>query len=377
MTARVIDGFDYLLDGTDSAIRQQISAAGYFPSTTAITGDDAFPDDITVGRFGFGKCVRYDGSSRVLSQGKLFVGMVKPLGVNASEGIISVSAIREAASDSHDSGIAIAFYDAIEMVPQVVIMLAPMGVIKVYRGDGNNLLISSDPGVFKEDVYFSLEAKAVIDNTGGSVEVRVNTKTVINLVSSDTQASPNAFFNAAGWGMSTWSQTGARVNNIAGRFDDFYCLDDQGTVNNNWLGNNRVKTQFMIADGSHIDFSIGGTNPAATHWQSVNNFALDDTKYIYSPDVGDYDLYDPDPNLNSPLVNALQVRIVARQDDSTQRSIKGLINVGGTLAEGTETHYLDQTYAHYPTIFELNPDTGVSFTGTEVNGSEPGVKIES
>jgi hypothetical protein len=133
----------------------------------------------------------------------------------------------------------------------------------------------------------------------------------------------------------------------------------------------------MIADGATDNFSIGGSSPAATHWQSVLNQNLDDTKYEYSSNVGDIDLFTPDPNLNSPLVHALQVRTALRQDDATQRVARHLLRISGLNYVGTVDHYTNQTYTFYRTRWELNPNTGVSFTGAEVNGLQPGVKVQA
>ncbi len=108
------------------------------------------------------------------------------------------------------------------------------------------------------------------------------------------------------------------------------------------------------------------------NWNAVQNFEEDDTKYILSVTVNDYDLYNMDPNLNSPLVHVLQVRMVAKQDDSTQRILSAKLKISGVEYDNSGGYYLDQTYSHATVRWELNPATGVSFTGAEVNGLEAG-----
>jgi hypothetical protein len=226
-------------------------------------------------------------------------------------------------------------------------------------------------GVFQEDQDFFLEIHGVIASSGGSVEVRVNTVPVISLTGANTQGATITTCDSIFLGIYVPG------GGVEGHFDDLYVNDTSGGVNDSWLGNVRVKTQFMIANGFTNDFSIGGTSPAATHWQSVLNQNLDDTKFEYSPNIGDIDLFTPDPNLNSPLVHAVQVRMALRQDDATQRVARALVRVSGTNYVGSVDQYTNQTFTMYRERWQLNPNTGVSFTGAEVNAIQAGVKVQA
>jgi hypothetical protein len=50
-----------------------------------------------------------------------------------------------------------------------------------------------------------------------------------------------------------------------------YFNDAAGSMNNTFLGNVRVKSQFTASAGDSTQFTIGGSAPAATNWQSVLN----------------------------------------------------------------------------------------------------------
>jgi hypothetical protein len=161
-------------------------------------------------------------------------------------------------------------------------------------------------------------------------------------------------------------------------FDDMFFYDTTGTAQNTWGGNLRVKTQFMIANGATDNFTIGGTSPQPTQWQSVLNQLLDDTSFVYSPTAGDIDLFTPDPTLNAPLVRCVQVRAAMRQDDATQRVGRALdpdwrhelSRHDRLLYQSGQLHLLQGALA-------LSPATGVSFTGSEVNGLQAGVKVQA
>jgi hypothetical protein len=367
---RIIDGFDWFPSGVSSSIRNRLwGANGWFKHGSFNSGYGPTDADVTTGRFGFGKALLFtSGNSGAFNN----IGYVIPVNASLTEGYFG-GALHIYEMD--DTGVPLfGFYDGVNNVFQVSICFDPNGVISVWRGnrEDNNRLATSIAGVWQEDEDFHFEVHGVIASSGGSIEIRINTVPVVQLVGANTKGSTLA---------STYDChfIGGFVNNNAANYwiDDFFANDTTGSQNNSWLGNVRVKGQFMIADGATDNFSIGGSSPAATHWQSVLNQNLDDTKYEYSSNVGDIDLFTPDPNLNSPLVHALQVRTALRQDDATQRVARHLLRISGSNYVGTVDHYTNQTYTFYRTRWELNPNTGVSFTGAEVNGLQPGVKVQA
>lgn len=362
MTIQVQEGWDWL--GGASSINAAISSRGWSVINRT--------PSIVTGRFGFGYAARVS-SSGSLSNATKFWGPVKPLKDGPTdEGLIGAGIYRDS-SDTSSNGPSLVFWDTLDNNIQITISFEAYGIVRVRRGSAGTLIGTSDPGQFYNKVWFNVEVKAKIDNTNGEVEVRINGKTVLHLVSVDTQGTTQATFSAAGCGV-----TDIPGEEVTGWIDDFYCLDMLGSTNNDWLGTNRIKSQFVIADGSHIDSIIGGTSPAATHWQSVQNVNLDDTKFVYIPytDVGDYDLYDMNPNAAATIVHAVQVTVGARQDDATQLVIQTAIKSGSTVGYSADIH-LSQSYRFYDEFYETNPDTGVGWTDTEVNGIEVGFKLEA
>jgi len=246
-----------------------------------------------------------------------------------------------------------------------------LGEIYVYNSAGT--LIAQTPiGVWASDRWFQFEMKVYMHNTAGTIEVRYNTKVVISAVAVDTLPGTSTGIDAI-----RFYRPQSTENNISIWFNELIAHDDQGSVNNDYLGNVNVNSQLVIGNGYANQFSIGGSAPAGTNWQSVLNTALDDTKYVYSPNVGDIDFYTPNPTLNSPVVYATQVKAAMRQDDSTQRIGRVGLRVGSTTYMGSKDFYLDQTYRLYSDMWELNPSTGVGWTGSEVNGIQIGVKVNA
>lgn len=117
------------------------------------------------------------------------------------------------------------------------------------------------------------------------------------------------------------------------------------------------------------------TSTLMENWQAVQNEDMGETSYVRSSTVGDYDLYDLDPSINAPFVHGIQARLGMRQDDATQRIAQAVVQIpGGTASEGQD-FYLNQSFSIYRDIFELNPDTGVFYSGTEANDAQVGPKV--
>jgi hypothetical protein len=388
MANRLVEGFDWLPSNFDSLSdlekQRLLGANGMFAYGYQQVHPAVFR---RTGRFGFGAALYFNatnGSAFDPRTGGWFIALDDTTPID--EGFIGIACFIPSTANLENSPPAVGVADGVNDELQLTVSFEPNGVLRIWRGHrpadiappytiitAPNLLASSKMNSFQEDQWFFLEFHPIIANSGGSCEVRVNTVPVLSLTGADTAGGTvTTAFDSIYLGGVTRPVTPQQAY-----FDDLYCNDTVGATCNSWGGNLRVKSQLMIADGAIQDFSIGGTSPAATHWQSVLNTLLDDSKYVFSPDVGDQELFTPDPNLNAPLVRVVQVRMALRQDDSTQRSAKALLRIGGVVYEDDVEHFTNQTFTFYRGKWELSPATGVSFTGAEVNGLQPGVKVQS
>lgn len=368
MTVKVIDGFDWFPSGKSSAVRAELWAANGWFHDRSWSNTVA---DVVTGRFGFGKAMRLYSE---FSNASHFDAYIVPVDDLLTEGYFSAAIYYPDFNDYGDAKAWIAFYDGVYNQFQFTVVFRNNGVIEVRRGSYSGTILATTPtGSFEENRWMFLEIFGKVHDTNGEVEVRINTVQKINVVSSDTRGgTTTTTYDSIKMGCSGAASQAATLY-----VDDMTITDTAGSTMNTFMGNLRVKSQFMIADGYLNDFTIGGTSPAATNWQSVLNQDMDDTKYVYSPTIGDLDMYVPDPNLNAPYVRAVQVRMGLRQDDATQRSAKAVIRIGSTDYEDDVEHFVNQLYTFYFGIWELNPATGVTFTGAEVNALEVGVKVES
>jgi len=378
MTNRIVDGLDWFASGQNTATRQMLFAANGWYAYGQQLSD---PCDVITGAFGFGKAFLYDKT--VGSFSSYTNGYVIPIGVSVSEGFVGFHYYRYDDSFFGQPGM-VCFFDAVNNQCQVSICFEDYGIIKVWRGFRPNgtspstadLLGTSAVGAYQDGEQFHVEAYVKVDSTDGEVEVRINTAQKVSIVGSNTKGSSGSSVADSLWiGACQTAVSGVHATHYW--LDNLFFNDTAGTINNDWLGNVRVKTQFMIANGPHISFSIGGSSPAATNWQSVQNTLLDGTKFVYSGTVGNYDLYDPDPNLNAPLVHSLQIRGALWQDDATQRVAKYLVQIAGVDYDAPTSFYTNQTPTFYKDRMEVNPATSAGWTGADVNGLYAGVKVEA
>ncbi len=361
----MMEGFDALPVSSTDIVRLMLLNQWY----TRVSNIDGAAHAVTAANTAFNYGKSYVGSS-FINGFSAPAFWVYPVGAQ-TEGYYGG---RVLVGDSHQGAGFLCFFDAANGTVQFSVSWNTFGILKAWRGEpGTGTQIGQSAfASFFDDAWFFLEVFCEVANSG-NFEVRVNTVPVMNYVSVDTQVTGVAGFDSVGFGQGS---TAYGNHFESWLLDDLYFCDPTGSVNNTFLGNVRVKTQFATGAGSHTGMTIGGSAPAATNWQSVLDVLLGATKFVKSPTAGDYDLYAMDPIINAPLVHGVQVRGAYRQNDATQRISRNLLKSGGTLVEGAD-NYLNQSFAVHRDIWDLNPDTGLAWTGTEVNAIEVGPKVQA
>lgn len=357
MTLRYVDGYDYIPSGaSQSSVQALLSAAGYYLSQQ--------PDHwfAAAGRFGFRTALRHFGNPTAPAK------MVRPIAVPANITHAWWGFSINVGNDHNTVGHYFALYDALSDAPQLSISLQPYGVIKAFRGypSSGTLLGASRAGVYYDTETAYMEIAPVIDPSAGSVEVRINTVPVLSIPTVNTQNTSLSGFDSIAVG----NDTGNQVFDVT--FDDMYLNDDAGSVNNGYLGNVRVHTQFPAGPGDLSQFTPFG---AAANWQAALNQALDDTLYNGTSTTGNEDLYAVEAILGARAVHGVQLRSAMRQTDATQRTARNRLKMGGVDTDSGTDHYLNQTFTFYHDIIELNPSTGLGMTGTQLNAAQIGPRV--
>lgn len=261
-------------------------------------------------------------------------------------------------------------------ITQVGVTVSADGALHVVRGCAlelgandlsSQLVASSAAGAMPFNQWAYLEWKV----TTGSAIVRVNGVQVINYTGSTIQnGMPASFtqFYIGGGGIS------GGFEGWAGHIDDLYVLNTSGATNNDFLGDVRVDYKKPDGVGNSSMSVIGGTTPAATRWQSVDDDQADGTAtYVSFLADNDADSYTHENiNYDSAVVYGVQGVAAVRKDDSGLSAIRHTNRVNSLDAEGAKKYPAGGEFAYQLTQFDQSADG--NWTLEKFNGSEFGVK---
>lgn len=239
--------------------------------------------------------------------------------------------------------------------------------LAVYR---NGTLLATGASTIFSGVFYYIEWKVTIATSiaANSCKVRLGgVDEIIIPASSNTDANASGVANRVLFGGAVYP--GYHV------FGDLVIMDGTGTVNNDFLGDQRVESLRPTGAGSHTDMALTG---AATNWQAVSEAVEDgDTSYVSTGTLNQIDTYAIADLSNTPLsVAGVQITILNRKDDAGSRGAAVVLRSGGVDYSGPSFGVAD-SYLASSAVWEVDPNTSAAWTGTSVNALEAGVKLVS
>lgn len=216
--------------------------------------------------------------------------------------------------------------------------------------------------------WYYIEFLNSVHSSTGQVQVRIDGVTEFSFTG-NTQVGTVAAMNRV--------SLGRQVNLIAlpniFLIDDLYICDDQGTRNNNFLGDVRVMALMPNSDGDTIQWDPSTTG---NNWQMVDETIPDSDRTYNSTSVtAEIDTFHmANLGIGSAYVLAAQTVLMARQDDPS-RSVRPLLTTNGSLYAGATVALAGSQYAFIQEIFELNPVTATSWTVADVDSHQAGYEL--
>jgi hypothetical protein len=331
MAIEFIDGFDHYTSNTNLARKWDATSSG----------------NSTTGRF-TGSARRAINANLGLRSGQLAAKATRVVG----------AALFWPTDSSFNTNPWFAFYDNTTI--QLDVRMDASGYMSVTR-NGTSLATASSP--VTKGVWYNWEFKATIDNSG-SFEVRLNGSTWVSGSSVDTQNTANAYSN------------GIMFVNAGYDFyiDDFYCLNTDGSSNNDFLGECRVHSVLPDGEGNTQEFT---PDSGSTHYTQVDEADPDaDTTYVSSDTVGHTEQFALANITITGSIAAVQTVITARKDDAGSREIAESCRSGSTDFTGS-TQVLASTYLMFREIRETDPNTSPpsAWTQSTVNSAQFGLEI--
>lgn len=262
----------------------------------------------------------------------------------------------------------IRFNDGANVV-HVSIAVTSTGVIQAWRGtqtfSTGTLLGSSSGPVVVANAWQHIEAKVLISDTVGTVEVRVNGVTVLTLTNQDTGNS--ADLTVAQIVLAASSRGDLATQDVTAHFKDFVIWDSTGAQNNDFLGS--VIVTSLIPDGD--DTNTWARSSGSVSNTLINESDPNDTDYISDafPAAAKQVNTLSDLPSNVTSVKALMPLTRAANSDGGTGNIKTGLVSGATSGLGADKS-LTSAFSYYFDIFELDPDTATAWTPSTANAAK-------
>jgi len=242
-----------------------------------------------------------------------------------------------------------------------------------YLDINDQYVVNTTPhGVIDKTIWEYLEFKLVYStSSSATIDILVNGKNVLSIQANDIADCRNNI------------QMLQIENNVISdyynstdvRFDDIYICDVNGTDNNDFLGDISVKCLRPDGNGLINDFTpVGEPN----NFECVNDFVLDEERYVEATDVDDTDLYTLENNRIPATATVLGVinNVYAKKTDSGNREI------GHVIGSSTATHYdsgstvLTTEYKAWLKVWDVNPLNNSPFTPADIEDLQCGFTIK-
>lgn len=240
---------------------------------------------------------------------------------------------------------------------QCTLSIMSTGGLQFWRGDFTTLLGTSATPVVTAGAWHHIEVKALIDDTAGTLEVRVNGRVIIDLDTIDTKATSIAGCAQVVWGDNSISSERFYMK-------DVIVWDSLGSSNNDFIGDVQIVSLIPTGDTALNWTPSTGTDGYALIDESVPN----DTDYISAddtlPDASVFTLSDLDADVVSVKGLMSFVRMF-KTDGGTAQVQVGLVS--GTNTDNGEDRPITVAETTWMDLSELDPDTAAAWTPIAVN----------
>ena len=157
------------------------------------------------------------------------------------------------------------------------------GAFELYRG--TTLLETTATGLFSVQRWHYIEIKVVVHDSAGSIVINIDGTEVHSLTGADTRNGGTGIIDRISHG----TESGATANMY---LDDYYILDDQDGVNDDFRGDSVVEISDPDGNGNYSDH-VGSDGNSVDNYLLVDDAPTpdDDTTYVEAGTALDKDSY--------------------------------------------------------------------------------------
>lgn len=251
------------------------------------------------------------------------------------------------------------------------------GTLSMHAGVGGDPVIGVSERALDKGIWYYIEVDITIG--GGSpltvsAELRINAHVEASGVhDAPYNASQNLSFPSTGGVDANYHQfSGTSGSGGSGGcdMDDLYIKNNSG-----YYGDVRIVLLVPNGDGGVSDWT---PDSGSTHYDRVNSYPVDLTKYLETPTANDIDTWDwQDCPGFSGTIKAVNISMFARKDDEGTKSFKIVVGSSGTDGASDEYFVSDALGERYEWGQETDPATGIGWTQAGFNATQWGVKLIS
>jgi hypothetical protein len=238
------------------------------------------------------------------------------------------------------------------------------GSISVYRMTNSTtgtLLGTTAAGVLISNVWHWVDFSGTIDAATGTIVLKVDGVTVLNLSAQNTKSQTLASFDGVCIGAA-----GSIGNGWAVNFDDMYVLDSATT-----LGERRIETIRPNADTATKQWT---PSSGVVNYNRVNDATVNTATYNQSNTLNQIDLYDCVDLSGIPVsIDYVQITCFAQKSDAGARSIGLIADVSAVQSQSPDKS-LTASLVKYAFGMTTKPGGG-AWDASSVNGLKIGPKV--
>lgn len=222
--------------------------------------------------------------------------------------------------------------------------------------------------VLPSSTWVYIEFQCTVHTSTGAYEVRINESAEM----SDTGV------NTAEAGSNNADIVKISIDSASLRCDDIYILDDQGTYDNDFLGDSVIEGLLPNGEGASLDWT---PSTASTHYVLVDDPATsyNSTDFVSSDTIGHQDLYDfEDLSFITGSIRGVFVNMMASMDAIGSRELKAAYrNSGGSVDYGDDFTVNGVSTFEYISVLEQNPISAAPWAVADIDDGQFGVEVVS
>lgn len=243
------------------------------------------------------------------------------------------------------------------------------GLLNVRRGTYNGTILGTSTSAFIPNQWHQIEFKAKIDSSVGTILVKVDGETYIELTDGDqnTQNTANAYANGFLFGQAPSCGWGSEVD-----YTDIIIMDTTGSYCNDLLGVKRVQICMPTQDSAtHAQWNC---STGVVHFALVDEVPPVTTDYNYTSTASNIDGFIvPDVANLLGSIDAVIFDLYCISDEPGTPMIAGHCRSGGVDGVGTEV-MPPAAGGYAQSIMYVDPATSAPFTPAGFNAAEFGYK---